>query len=57
MPRTKMTNPNPEKPRPRLKDILTRLTPLALIANLAAALAALGVDIPIVEIGSKATTC
>jgi len=40
----------PPKPKPKLKDILTKLTPLALIANLAAALKSLGLDIPIIDV-------
>jgi hypothetical protein len=40
-------------PKPSIKDVLTKLTPLALIANLAAALAALGVDIPIIDVAQE----
>jgi hypothetical protein len=41
--------PNPTS-KPSIKDILKKVAPLTLIANLAAALTALGLDIPIVDV-------
>jgi hypothetical protein len=52
MARSKATSNTPQTKtqKPKLKDILTKLTPLALIANVAAALVALGIDIPILDV-------
>jgi hypothetical protein len=41
--------PNPAS-KPSIKDILKKVAPLTLIANLAAALVAIGVDVPIIDV-------
>jgi hypothetical protein len=45
-----MKGQNMTKKKIDIKNVLTKLTPLALIANLASALEALGVDIPILDV-------